>query len=152
MRIYVASKFENKDEVRRAMKLLQDEGYSITHDWTGEDFKDRTGTDLVNYARFCAWKDRRGVENADALLLINHPACKGTLVEMGIAIANNKPIVIVGRDVAENIFFNLSNCLHVKTVEEALPVLRGIHAGIVSANYDIYDSGFDDDLDGKKEA
>lgn len=106
MRIYVAAKFEEGPKVRDVYKKLEARGHKITHDWTCEDaekFKNEAG-----YAEGCAVKDYKGVINAEAVLLFNHDRLFGGATEMGIAIAKGIPVYTIGREIRENIFFNLN--------------------------------------------
>ena len=104
MKVYVASKFENQQEVRQAMKMLIDLGHTITHDWTKEDYGNRTGVELAAYRSLCAQEDFDGVKNADALLVINHARGCGMFVEFGMAVALGKAIFVVYPEKANNIF------------------------------------------------
>jgi hypothetical protein len=131
MRVYVASKFENKEEVRRVMEMLKDKGHRISYDWTDEDGAGKTGNDLAIYLRRCALEDRHGVLNAEALLLINYPNGCGMFSELGMALAlnwitpNAVRILVVDRDRGpDNIFFYLKEVEHYATVEDAVRSLR----------------------------
>lgn len=120
---YVASKFENKEEVRRVQKLLREAGHSITHDWTVEDATGLTGEVLEAYLRRCAEKDLAGVENCDFLFLLNYLHCAGSYTEFGMALALRRLVVVVdGRDPTKsrNIFFHLPNVYHFTSVEAAV--------------------------------
>jgi nucleoside 2-deoxyribosyltransferase len=106
MKIYVAAKFEERTKVQRVYEKLRSRGHTITHDWTNEDaeaFKNVPG-----YAAKCAQNDFDGVKNADAVLLFNHDRLFGGASEMGIALATDVPVYVVGREIRENIFFNMS--------------------------------------------
>lgn len=106
VRIYVAAKFEEGPRVQKVYEKLRARGHTITHDWTNEDaekFKNVEG-----YASQCAQNDFNGVCSADAVLLFNHDRLYGGATEMGIALARDVPVYVVGRDIRENIFFNMS--------------------------------------------
>lgn len=105
MKIYVAAKFEEGPKVQKVYEKLRARGHKITHDWTTEDadkFKNVNG-----YSEQCAKSDYYGVLEADAVLLFNHDRLYGGATEMGIAIAAGVPVYVVGREIRENIFFNL---------------------------------------------
>lgn len=89
-RVYVASKFENTDAVRDAYARLRALGFVITFDWTGCAVTD------PGYPHEHAQADFTGVASADLFLLIDHPGMKGAFVELGIALAYEKPVYIVG--------------------------------------------------------
>lgn len=113
MRVYVASKFENRLEVRRAQKMLRDQGIEITFDWTwapemleGIDPKSKVYETMQGEM---ARLDQYGVESADAMLLIGHPGMRGAFVEFGIALARRIPLYIVNREHVEQIFLYNDN-------------------------------------------
>ena len=123
MRGYVASKYENKEEVRKAQRLLEESGHVITHDWTWEDDAGKKGEELRVYRSNCASKDYNGVASGDFIFLINFLHCAGAYTEFGIALACNKLIVVVDGHHPEkthNIFFYLPGVNHFDTIEEAV--------------------------------
>jgi nucleoside 2-deoxyribosyltransferase len=107
LKVYVATAFKNRDEAKRVMELLKGHGCIITHDWTNESVEGRTGDDLMEYLRRCAWADVNGVKDCDVLFLINHPDGKGCFTELGIALGLQKHVVVVEEDSAHNIFIHL---------------------------------------------
>lgn len=106
MKIYVASKFENKERVREVMKQLTDAGHEITHDWTRE-LPNPTEEDRKQYAL----DDKFAVLSADAYVGVFEKDFKysGALVEMGLAMAVGMPVHILGNAVDSNIFLRLPN-------------------------------------------
>ena len=125
MKIYVAAKFEEASRAHEVMAQLRAAGHIITHDWTGEAVGDRTGDVLESYLRRCAEADINGVFEADLLLLLNHPAGKGIFVELGAALVLSKPVIVVDRERApNNIFFHMTECDHVRTIDEALALIN----------------------------
>jgi hypothetical protein len=89
MRIYVASKFENKARTREIMAILEGAGHWITYDWTQDD-------GVLKQAQAVA--DLDGVLEADAFVLLveeDLPYCS-TLVEFGAALGAGTPVFIVG--------------------------------------------------------
>ena len=114
MNVYVATKWENKDGARAAMATMRAAGHTITHDWTAVE---EAGANLAE----CAIDDVDGVERADVLLLIPHAGIKGAWVEMGVAIANFIPVLIIDNPWARKcIFEHLPGVVHVADVEAAI--------------------------------
>lgn len=107
MRVYVAGKFEEAPRVRQVHTKLREMGFQITHDWTTEDATPYEGAALRAYLAACAQRDLEGVESAEAFLVLNHPKLYGGAVEMGIAISRRIPVLVVGAELRENIFFHL---------------------------------------------
>jgi len=110
MRFYVAGKFEDKERIERLMEKLRNQGHEITHDWTRYDHSEDV------YEMRCRAKDNiQGVKQADVLImvLIDDLQYTGTFVEMGIAIAEKKPIIIIGNQRNDNIFTKLPNVVRI---------------------------------------
>ena len=102
MKFYVAGKFEDKERVRLAQNCIEAAGHEITHDWTMA--KAIGGPDEAK-------DDMEGVKDADALLFVNvDPGLlyAGSLVEIGMAIALDKPVYFINtQHMTRNIFYHL---------------------------------------------
>lgn|SRR5574342_236975 len=120
MKVYVASKFENKEEVRKVQQLLIDRGHTITHDWTREDATGMTGGEFMRYMRDAAYGDVDGVRNADAIVLLNTVPGFGSMVELGMAIAWGKKIYVFSKETRDCIFFYLDNVQCFKFMDNLL--------------------------------
>ncbi len=97
MRIYVASKYEEKAYVSEIMDALRKAGHVITYDWTTNE--------QVNEAQ--ARADMNGVRSAEALVLIAEKDLNycGALVELGIALGLRIPIFVVGKALNDRCIF-----------------------------------------------
>jgi nucleoside 2-deoxyribosyltransferase len=122
MRIYVASKFEEKDRTRKIIEVLRNMGHQITHDWTHEIPYEEGDPRGPPYYRKCAEADVAGVQTADAIIVLSHQHGKGMFVEMGIAIARGIPIVAVGPHF-NTIFYELPTVTKVQTIEAAYVIV-----------------------------
>lgn len=123
MRVYVASKFENQEQVRKVHRLLTESGHIITHDWTWESVEGKKGEERERYLKDCATKDYNGVDTCDVFFLINYLHCAGAYTEFGIALRAQKCIVVVDGhhpEKSRNIFFHLPDVHHFTSVEEAV--------------------------------
>lgn len=109
MKIYLASAFSNRDEVRAVMGALIAAGHSITWDWTDEAI-DRSWPQEKQdaYISECGRKDYAGVVNADALVFINHKEGRDSRVELGIAMGLDIATYILFPDRHESVFFDYS--------------------------------------------
>ena len=125
MKIYVASKFENKDRVREVMNQLRMAGHEITHDWTREK-PHPTPAQRTQYAE----DDRQAVLRADAYVGIFEKDLKysGALVELGIAVARGIPIYILGSAIDRNIFLMLPNVS--RDIKPLLGRAKGFYANL----------------------
>jgi hypothetical protein len=87
MKVYVAMRFDRRDEARRLMDELERLGHSITRDWTTHKSIGRKGSD-PELSRTYATEDLDGVLAADAMIMIPEPIPAGTGMhtELGAAI------------------------------------------------------------------
>lgn len=133
MGVYVAGKFEEVEAVRAAQSLLQDAGFRITHDWTGESTAGKTSEEIGPFLEVCAENDYVGVTEADAVLLLNHDRAFGAMVEMGMAIARGIPVFVVGHKIRDNIFFHLNSDFGVylfDAVDDAVEAIKEMRSAI----------------------
>mgnify|MGYP003648414151 CR=1 FL=1 len=91
MKFYVATRFSNKAEVRRAAKLLKQRfDHDITYNWADKPLLPVTEKLL----RESAVEEINGVNYADYVVAIL-PGGYGTHVEIGAAISQGKPVFLV---------------------------------------------------------
>ena len=91
MKFYVATRFSNKAEVRRTAKLLKRQfNHDITYNWTEQPLLPVTEKLL----RESAVEEIKGVNSADYVVAIL-PGGYGTHVEIGAALAQDKPVFLV---------------------------------------------------------
>lgn len=107
MRIYVAGRTKNIDEVHLIQSVVLDQGHEITHDWTdveGEgkgEIRDSWSDDPTR-ARQVATLDFLGVANADGVILCGYGCDEenkgglGCFIEVGIALASGVPVAVLG--------------------------------------------------------
>ena len=102
-------------------------GHHITHKWwEAEDTPESERTLAI--LRQQAINDVMGVKDAELVLVLNTAKSEGKSLEQGVAIADNKPIVIVGKrgEFSKNVFHYLNNYRWVADLSEALEVLDTI--------------------------
>lgn len=120
-RVYVATKFENAPAAREAMAALRAAGLTITHDWTAETLDGVPESERVNHMHRCGLADFAGVVHADALVMLEHPACRDTLVEVGIALGSGTAVYVVGSKRDRSVFWGLVT--HCESVDEAVRMI-----------------------------
>lgn len=100
MKIYVASKFEERQLVRRVQNALILMGHEITLDWTDHKYEDG------GYPDEYSQDDVDGVKRADLYvgIFVNEHQYMGSLVEMGIALGCSIPVDIIGHEIDRCIF------------------------------------------------
>lgn len=103
MKLYVASIFSRKEEMKKVADQLKAAGFEITSDWV---YGSEDGLSLGEIAM----RDLAEVEEADAILAFTEP--KGSFnpggghnVEFGVAVALGKYLYFIGG--LETVFHNL---------------------------------------------
>jgi nucleoside 2-deoxyribosyltransferase len=124
VKIYVASSFVNQSEVKQAMATLRSLGHEITMDWTAESEVGKDAQELAAYRVQCAEADFRGVRTADVVMVINHPAIKGGLVEMGMALALKKKVFVAFPGRVSNIFTYISGVEEYESLNETIQAIE----------------------------
>jgi len=126
-KIYVAAKFEKKDEALNLMNVLKNNGYHITCDWTKHEWpehyqKQELYSKNIEITNAFAEADIKGVTDADIVIVLYHGIKgPGMSFEMGYATALNKPVYIVGDDTKEySIFCHLNNFKHFEDIDALL--------------------------------
>jgi hypothetical protein len=100
MKIYIAARFEKREEIRELHRMLEARGHEISGDWT-------THRPIKPYeahpelAEQYAVEDIDGVKKSDVFILLTDEAGTGMYVELGAALFSNsktgKPkIYVVG--------------------------------------------------------
>jgi nucleoside 2-deoxyribosyltransferase len=94
MKIYLAGKWQDRKRIAQLSKDLIELGHSITWPWFIKESRNSVGS-------LCAIRDIRGVREADTcIFLFDVPIArkgKGTFSELGMAIALNKRVIVVGK-------------------------------------------------------
>ena len=123
MRIYIAAPWAHKGDMPEIAAKFMGLGATITHAW----WETPDGKD-PDYLRECAEADVEGVKTADLVVVINSAKSEGKSFEQGIAVANEKPIIIVGKlgEHSKNVFHHLTNYRWVDTVQDALATFNTI--------------------------
>jgi nucleoside 2-deoxyribosyltransferase len=122
MKIYVAGKFDEKQQARGAMAQLRALGHEITYDWT--QHPEEQSESNLQHAADC---DLDGVLRADAvLMLLTDPlyAYRGSFTELGAALASKRPVYAVCPDAnaycRSNCFYYASGVVHCDSLQDAL--------------------------------
>jgi len=94
MKYYIASSLENAEQVKRLIWLLKSWGWQVTYDWTKHGSVQAEGREVIKET---AKKELAGVKEAD-LVIILLPGGRGTHIEMGVALALGKPVILYAED------------------------------------------------------
>lgn len=105
-KVYIAARFDRKDEVKELQTQLQAAGHTITGDWTVHE---SIGAHVrkQELARQYAVEDAEAVRSAEiVIVLIEDYKSTGSHIELGIAIGANVPeIYLVGNTSVEHMFY-----------------------------------------------
>lgn len=129
MKFYIASKLENHAEVNRVRDELVGLGHEQTYDWAVHGPVYRDGLERV---REIAVAEAKGVADADFVVVL-WPGGRGTHVELGMALAAKKPVVLItpidGHHEASEetcAFYHHPQVVRARRFEETLPFFRGL--------------------------
>ena len=120
MKIYIAGKWQERKNVRKCMEELVSMGHEITCDWTDHEYgSDGVIGDLSKFAE----DDMEGVRSCDIVIALMTEGYhhKGSLCEMGGAIALGKRVYVIGNAADSCIFINhplTKKILSVKEIEK----------------------------------
>lgn len=132
--VYIAGKTHDYLRVREVQELMKSHGWSVTHDWTrtvevvGADHEHGI---TEQQEQEISSLDLRGTYEASLVVALGHPRICGTIFELGLATAWNKPVWLVDWDAApRSVFWSLPNFTHLtwselqRKVVETSPRLR----------------------------
>jgi nucleoside 2-deoxyribosyltransferase len=128
MRIYLAAPWVRKADAKAAAAVIEAAGHTITKRWWehrevpgyGGQFRDCPEDQREELAEQ-AYEDWRGVETADAMIVLNLEKSEGKAVEQGFALAYGVRLIVVGPLL--NLFQYLPGVTRVSTLDEALASL-----------------------------
>ena len=92
LKFYVASSFQNINQVRAITNELAQMGWQLAYDWTLNN-----RADSINDLQRIGVLEKTAIEDSE-LVLIVLPGGKGTHVELGLAIAGKKKIILYSPD------------------------------------------------------
>ena len=94
MKYYIATGMNNADKHNELRDILSVLGHKLTYDWTKSD-KIKDG--MFHERRHEAAREIEGVKEADMVIVI-WPHGRGAHVEMGMALALDKPVVFMTQE------------------------------------------------------
>lgn len=134
MRIYVAAKSEEAARARKFMQAIRDVGHYITYDWTTDVLAHAVTPFTKEAQKKCARSDVDAARTADAVIVLYHPGLRGALVEMGVALAKQAPVLVVGCAPDDRcVFFLLAH--HVSTEVEAIAFIPHLQSLAIAGSF-----------------
>lgn len=123
-KVYVSGRSSIRDGVEGAIEKLTEAGFEVTFDWTKHPrivYKDEP-----NKAREYLQVELKAIDNSDAFILISDKEGTGMYVEMGYALAKDKPVYVVGKWNTKPIFMYHPAVIKCGTVEEVITKLKSL--------------------------
>ncbi|WP_233880846.1 group-specific protein [Virgibacillus halodenitrificans] len=111
---YIASSLSNIDTVRLVRNQLIKKGFVLTYDWTQNE-RASTIEDLVEIGT----KEKKAVLEADFIVVLL-PAGKGSHIEFGMALGQDKPIYLYSPNDDINNIATTSTFYHLSNVEKCV--------------------------------
>lgn len=124
MKIYIAARFDKKQEVLNLYKRFQELGHEIIADWTLhkpiKPYENNPET-----AREYSIEDIDAARNCDIFILMTDEAGTGMYIELGAAISSNleheKPkIYVIGEHTSRSMFYFHLSVNRRKNIDEVL--------------------------------
>ena len=118
MKIYVACAYKHKEEAKNLMNKLEAHGHEITYDWTS--IVEESVNEAVN--------DINGVGKCSTVVVFASTDCitEGVLIEIGVAIAKHKRILVFGDLLSNHLYGLLPEIKWVDNIDELLTILSGM--------------------------
>jgi hypothetical protein len=128
MKVYVASSFCRKPDVREMIRLLQEQGHEVTYDWTDDDVSGLVDDPpkLRKALGQAAQRDLLGIYRAEAVVCLHDPRGRMMHFELGAAAVLCLPVIIVGAlplDLSTPCHYYLRGFQHVATPAEAAAIV-----------------------------
>lgn len=125
MKIYIASRYSRRDEMRTVSLVLQAAGATVTSHWLSEDkpLQTQMGDDSDEFYVSTSRIDLMDVDSADMVLFFAENPLVGTPrggrhVEFGYALAKGKWICVIGPK--ENVFHYHPRVFHYDNLDQFL--------------------------------
>jgi nucleoside 2-deoxyribosyltransferase len=121
IRIYIAASMLDKPIAATLAAALRRDGHIVTSSWVDRHEQER---DLTREQRKEICDDNlKGVRQADTLLYLHNPACRGALIELAMAWSLGKRIIAVGNPRDITLMAELRGIRWFNTQDEAIAEL-----------------------------
>ncbi|WP_399632459.1 nucleoside 2-deoxyribosyltransferase [Sporosarcina sp. SG10008] len=112
MKFYIASSLKNIDQVRYVSKRLKNKGFIHTYDWTVNE-----NVTTLEKLKAIGQKEKNAVIEADFVVVLL-PAGKGSHIELGIAIGNDKQVYLYSPNKEVDNIETTSTFYHLTEIEK----------------------------------
>lgn len=129
MNFYVASPWRSSQVAVTVMDILETLGHKITVDWTQHEEIHKPPTTLQDKDTLERYgqEDLLGVKSCDCyvgIFLSPESSTKGALVELGIALALNRQVFIIGAGISDCIFYYLPGIRRFDNIERFVEYIK----------------------------
>lgn len=96
LKIYIASSLDNRERAQSvAASVRQWQGFQMISDWheDASNTRHKDSSAGASYHLVVAEKNLKLVEQCDVLVFLNHPTCRGSLIETGYALGAKKHVI-----------------------------------------------------------
>ena len=124
MTIYLAGPWIERKAVKTVANLFQERGFSLTSAW----YDSQEDTLQEGDFQIQADKDCRQLLAANVFVVLNWGVSEGKATELGLALAWDKPCIVLGPRNSSNIFHYLPEVFHAPTFEMAVKELTRLQA------------------------
>ena len=104
MKFYIGAGFKNSEMVNNISKKLIEKGWIHTYNWAENILGKETIEDMIKFSKL----ERQAINDSDIVIIIL-PAGRGTHIELGMALAFNKKVVLYSIDGKE---FDVENTVN----------------------------------------
>ncbi len=129
MRVYLAARYDRRNELREYREQLQSNGVIVTSKWLNETspLDGKLSNEKEEFYVHTANVDLQDIDAADALVFFSEDPLVGVPrggrhFEMGYAHAKEKPVYVIG--VHENVFHYRDRVYHYDTFEKFLKAVK----------------------------
>ena len=123
---YIATKFENIAAFYETSLALKDLGFKLSLDWTKHKAC-KPYSEFSDISRSQSNEDLSAIDNSDFIVFLQSEIkATGAYLEIGYALAKNKPIYCIGSSTKDlSMFFHLHNVKHFNSLDKFLNYIKG---------------------------
>jgi len=122
---YIATKFENTTAFHETTLALKKLGFELSIDWTKHEAC-KPYSKFPGISNHQANEDLAAIDNSDFLVFLqSETKATGAYIEIGYALAKNKPIYCIGPGTRDlSMFFQLHNVKHFNNLDEFIDHIK----------------------------
>ncbi len=123
MKIYFTSRYKNKEKILSLTDILEKNKHKVVSSWINEPLL-KPYSQNEKQCGLMAKKIEAEIIKSDIFILISDRAGTDMFVELGIAIACNKKIFIVGKYNKRSLMHFYPKIKHINTMDDLLKIIK----------------------------